>query len=162
VNFSKKIQSDLPAGCRQHVVLAAAILLVVVATGRAQQIPTGHATDFVSSTYHEPPNERQVKVRLSGAEAAPLPGGLLDVKQLRLETFSETGKPEIIVTAPRCVFDPVDNFASSSGHLVLQSADGQVRMDGDGFLWRQADNSLTISNNVHTVIKAGSWKLNFP
>jgi hypothetical protein len=44
----------------------------------------------------------------------------------------------------------------------LQSADGQIRTDGDGFLWQQADNSLTISNNVHTVIKTGSLKMTLP
>jgi hypothetical protein len=142
-------------------VLAAMILFIALAN-RAQQIPGGHATDFTSSTYFEPPHEQQVKMKLSGAEASPLPGGLLEVKSLRIETFDVTGKPEAIIQTPQCVYSPFDGVASSTGHLVLQTADGRMRTEGDGFWWQQSDNSLTISNNAHTVVKAGVWKMTLP
>ena len=118
----------------------------------AQSVPVGHATDFTSSTYYESPHETQVKIRLSGAEASPLPGGLLDVKQLRIETFSVNGKPEVIVHAPQCTYAPLDGVASSAGPLEMRTGDGKLRVEGEGFLWRQGDSSLTISNHVHTVI----------
>ena len=35
----------------------------------------------------------------------------------------------------------------------LQTGDGKFRVEGDGFLWRQNDSFLTISNHVHTVIE---------
>lgn len=140
----------------------AAIFFIAVWADRAQQIPGGHATDFVSNTYYEPPHEQQVKMRLSGAEASPLPGGLLDVKQLRIEIFAVDGKLEATIRAPQCTYALMDGFASSAGHLEMQSSDGKIRTEGDGFLWRQNDNSLTISNNVYTVIKAGVWKLSVP
>ena len=38
--------------------------------------------------------QQQMKSRLSGAEAQPEPGGLLVIKQLKLETFNPNGKPE--------------------------------------------------------------------
>jgi hypothetical protein len=56
----------------------------------------------------------------------------------------------------------LDGIASSPGHLELQSGDGNMDTTGDGFLWRQSDYSLTISNNVHTVIKTGFFKLIAP
>jgi len=39
------------------------------------------------------------------------------------------------------------------GRLKLRTGDGNYRVTGEGFLWRQNDSSLTISNNVRTVIE---------
>ncbi|HZI31888.1 MAG TPA: hypothetical protein VFF11_06085 [Candidatus Binatia bacterium] len=130
----------------------AAIFLAAAFSERAQQNPLGHATDFTSESYFEPPHEQQVKMRLSGADASPLPGGLMDVKRLRIEMFTVDGRPQLIVLAPQCTYSPLDGMASSSGKLQLQTGDGKFRVEGEGFLWRQGDSSLTISNHVHTVI----------
>mgnify|MGYP001605434527 CR=1 FL=1 len=127
-----------------------------------QQLPPAHATDFTSSTYFEPPHEQQVKLKLSGAESLPLPGAWQDIRQLKIETFTVDGKPEMIVRAPQCNFAPLDGVANSSGPIELQTGDGKFRLSGEGFLWRQEDNSLTISNNVHTVIQAGTFRLSAP
>jgi hypothetical protein len=43
--------------------------------------------------------------------------------------------------------------ANSPGHLQVQTGDGKFRVEGDGFLWRQSDSFLTISNNVRTVVE---------
>lgn len=120
---------------------------------RAQQNTMSSATDFTSVERYEAPNQQQVKTRLSGAEAWPLSGGLLEVKRFKLESFATNGRPEVIITAPQCVYDQVNGLASSPGHLQLQSGDGKLRVEGDGFLWRQNDSLLTISNRVHTVIE---------
>jgi hypothetical protein len=141
--------------------MLAAFLFAAIA-GRAQLNPIGHATDFTSESYYEAPHETQVKMRLSGAEASPLPGGLLDVKQLRLEMFSETGRTNAVVEAPDCNYSPMDGVASSSGPLTMHTGDGRFRVEGEGFLWRQNDSSLTISNRVHTVIASKYWKLTAP
>ena len=118
---------------------------------RAQQTPGG----FTSVEYFAQPNQTQIKSRLSGAEAQPLPGGLLVIKQLKLETFNTNGSPQAIVKAPECVYDTQHNTANSAGHLLLQSGDGKIRTEGDGFLWRQDDSFLTISNHVHIMIETG-------
>ena len=89
-----------------------------------------------------------MKSRLSGAEAQPLPGGLLAIKQLKLETFDSDGKPEIVVDAPECIYDTLNGMASSPGQLQVQTGDGKIRVEGEGFLWRQNDSFLTISNHV--------------
>lgn len=127
-------------------------------TVRAQQTTTGHANDFSSVEYFEPPHQTLMKSRLSGAEAQPLAGGLLVIKQLKLETFDTNGTPGLIVKAPECVYDTLHGVASSPGHLRLETSDASSHVEGDGFLWRQANSFLTISNNVQTVIETGPKK----
>jgi len=135
-----------------RVLAVNAILLSAVPDGRTQQGGVQHASDFTSVEYFEPPRQQQMKSRLSGAEAQPEAGGLLVIKQLKLETFSPDGKPEIVVTAPECVYDTFNHVANSAGHLQLRADGGKLCVEGDGFLWRQNDSFLTISNHVRTVI----------
>lgn len=134
------------------------ILLFALPNGLPQQTGVHHASDFTSIEYFEPPQQQQMKSRLSGAEAQPQAGGLLVIKQLKLETFDASGKPEMIVNAPECVYDTFQHTASSAGHLEAQSGDGRYRVEGDGFLWRQNDSFLTISNHAYSVIKTSVGK----
>jgi hypothetical protein len=146
----------------QAVLLAA--ILFAAADNRAQPGALGGVKDlhapagFTSEQYFEPPHEQQVKMRLSGAAAEPLPGGLLDVKELRVEMFTTDGRNEAVVQAPQCTYAPFDGVASSAGSVALRSGDGKTRVTGDGFWWRQSDNSLTISNHVHMVSETGILK----
>jgi hypothetical protein len=137
---------------------AGAGLLFAAAPGvRAQQNGVQHANNFTSTEYYGPPHQQQIKSTLSGAEALPQPGGLLIVKQLKLEMFSLDGKLEWVVNAPECVYDTFKGVANSPGHLEVRSGDGKFRVEGnEGFLWRQSDNFLTISNNQRTVIENGA------
>jgi hypothetical protein len=135
-----------------------AVLGFAIVATRAQQNTSGHASDFTSVEYYEAPHQQQIKSRLSGAEALPEPGGLLVVKQLKLETFDLNGKPEIVVDAPECTYDMLNGVANSPGHLQLRIGDGKIRTEGDGFLWRQTNSFLTISNHVRTVIEISQEK----
>jgi len=47
-------------------------------------------------------------------------------------------------------------------YMALQTGDGKFHVEGDGFLWRQNDQLLIISNNVHTVIKSGVLQFSPP
>jgi hypothetical protein len=134
--------------------LAGLAWLSAVNSGWAQadSLPLGYATNFSSVAYFEPPHELQVKARLSGTEASPLPGALFDLKQMKVEKFSTEGRLEAIVEAPQCVYAPLDHVATSPGHLELRSGDGKFKVEGDGFLWEEGEQSLVISNHVHTVI----------
>jgi hypothetical protein len=125
---------------------------------RAQQGTAGHASDFSSVEYFEPPHQTLMKSRLSGAEAQPQAGGLLVIKQLKLEMFDTNGTVEMVVKAPDCVYDTMHGVASSPGHLRLETGDGKSHVEGDGFLWRQTNSFLAISNNVHTVIETAPGK----
>jgi hypothetical protein len=136
------------------LVLSALMALGIFAVAtRAQQNTAGHASDFSSVEYFEPPHQQLMKSRLSGAEAQPQAGGLLVIKQLKLEMFNTNGATEVVVKAPDCIYDTLHGLASSPGHLRLETGDGKSHVEGDGFLWRQTNSFLTISNNVHTVIE---------
>ena len=143
-------------GCSPRLLklISCALVILFFAAGnnRAQTMAGGRASDFTSVEYFDAPHELQMKSRLSGAEASPEAGGLLIIRQFKLEKFDENGRREIVVTAPECVYDTLNGVASSAGKLQLQTGDGKIRVEGEGFLWRQADSSLTISNDVRTVI----------
>jgi len=140
---------------------AGAGLLFAVALGvRAQPNGLQHANNFTSTEYYGPTNQQQIKSILSGAEALPQPGGLLIIKQLKLEMFNPDGELEWVVNAPECVYDTFKGVANSPGHLEVRTGDGKFRVEGDGFLWRQSDSFLTISNRVRTVIEVSSEKKN--
>jgi hypothetical protein len=128
---------------------------------RPQPDVVGHASDFTSVEYYPAPNQQQIKSRLSGAEAQPLPGGLLAIKQLKLETFGADGKSEIVVKAPECLYDQMGGTASSAGQLQVLYQEGKIRVEGKGFLWRQNDSFLTISNRISTVLQFGPGRMNY-
>lgn len=138
------------------------ILILFAIFSHAQQLPVQvkHATGFSSNMYFEPPNERKVKMKLSGAEAAPLPGGLLDVKDLSVEIFNTNGVREVSALAPQCTYALLDGVANSSGHVEMHSGDGKISVSGEGFLFvcRPDATSLILSNHVHTVIESGLLK----
>jgi hypothetical protein len=151
------LKNEIKMGARHLVpamLLLAAILFCPAAMdSRAQDIPAGSsASDFNSVEYFEPPNQQQIKSRMSGSEADPLPSGMLLIKQLRLETYDAKGNPQLIADAPECIYDPINGVASSPGAVHMQTGNGEMRMDGEGFLWRQSVSFLTISNQVQTVI----------
>jgi hypothetical protein len=140
--------------------IAGAMLVLAAEESRAQSNVVAHASDFMSVEYYPAPNQQQVKSRLSGAEAQPLPGGLLAIKQLKLETFGADGRSEIVVQAPECLYDQLGGTASSSGRLQVQYQEGKIRVEGEGFLWRQTDSFLTISNRISTVLEFGAGSIN--
>lgn len=119
-------------------------------------------SNFTSVEYYPAPNQTRVKTRLTGADAQPLAGGLLVIQQLKLESVNTNGNTQAVVEAPECIYDTQNHTANSAGHLRLQNGDGKIRLEGDGFLWRQDDSFLTISNHVHTVIESRIWRMNAP
>jgi hypothetical protein len=133
--------------------IMSAFMVLGIDAVRAQEGGGSHASDFSSVEYFEAPHQQQMKSRLSGAEAQPLAGGLLSIKQLKLETFNTNGSPAMVVEAPECVYDTLNGTANSPGYLQLRTFDGNFRVEGEGFLWRQNEHSLTISNQVQTVIE---------
>lgn len=116
------------------------------------QTDLGTVKNFTLPEYYDPPHESQLKSLLHGAVAVPQPGGKILIKELRLETFGENGEPGVIVEAKECVYDNASRTASSPTLLRMHSADGRIFLEGEGFLWRQTNSNLTISNRVRTII----------
>ena len=116
-------------------------------------------TGITSEQYYDPPNETKLKLRFSGASLAPLPGGLQEVTGVRIEYFGTNGLTNVCAQTPKCELEPVEGVASSAGRLEIRSGDGKFSLAGDGFLLRQTEMTLTISNHVHTVVKLGTNSL---
>jgi hypothetical protein len=144
-----------PASRVTLMLLAGAVLFWGPGPQAAQPAPSGHAPGFASIDYYPTPNQMQMRSRLSGTEAQPLAGGVLMVKQLKLEMFAVNGQRQVVVNAPECVYDTLKGTAASAGDLLLENGDGKIRIEGKGFLWRQNDSVLTISNQVRTTIESG-------
>ena len=145
-----------PGGKQFWLALAAMLVFIAALTNRAQQIPMGHATAFSSDMYFDSPNEEKVQMRLSGAEALPLPGGALDVKNLKVETFLTNGVMQMRAESPQCTYRVLDGVAESPGHIEMQSGDGKLHLAGDGYriVLKHEEMSLNLSNHVHTVIES--------
>ena len=108
--------------------------------------------NFTTAEYYDAPHQTQMKLRLSGAEGQPLTDGLLLIKQFQLESFNTNGSTQAVIEAPECIYDAQHDTADSAGRLWARSGDGRIILEGDGFLWRQDESFLTISNNVRTLI----------
>lgn len=135
--------------------LAGAAAVALLARNLIAQSPLaalGSVSDFTTSEYFDKPFEDKVRTTISGAEAQPQPGGKFRIKQLKLERFHETGERWILVQSPECLYDSKERTASSPAHLTVQTGDGRILVEGVGFLWRETNSSLTISNRVRTVI----------
>lgn len=112
------------------------------------------AEGFQAADFFGPPYETQMKSLLKGAQARPLDNGLLLLVQAVLETFRETGERELMVQAPECLYDTTNKTANSAGPMHAQTADSKFSIEGEGFLWRQTNSILFISNNVHTIVQS--------
>ena len=135
----------LGATALAFALVAGAVLL------RAQPVPFGgHVTDFSVPDFYPPPNQNQVRSMLRSAEAEPLPGGLVRLKDAKLESFQVDGVRTLTIFAADCLYDTVKRTASSAGSLRLESGDGQLRIEGTGFLWQQTNSVLIISNQQRT------------
>ena len=144
---------------RRFALLLIAAVPLAATVNRAQQLPIASgASDFNSVQYYKAPHEQDIQRLFSGSEAEPLPGGLLLIKQVKIENFDLTGKLQVVAEAPECVYDPVNGVANSPGEVHVRSGDGKMKIDGEGFLWRQNDSIFTISNQVETVIEKPATK----
>jgi len=138
--------------CGWLLALAGALAICTLALW-AQPVPFGRIKNFSVPEYYAPPNHNQVKSLISGTEAEPQPEGRFLIKELKAEMFRENGERGIVINAPECLYDSAKREASSAGRLQMQSGDGRLFIEGEGFLWRQDDSTLIISNRVHSVIQ---------
>lgn len=135
------------------------VLALVLPISRAQQPLGGKIKNFTAgSDFYPPPHQAQMKALLQGAEAQLQASQLVAVTQLKLQTFRQDGLRELIVQAPECLYDAEQRQASSAGPLRVQSGNEKMSIEGEGFLFRQTNSSLIISNQVHTVIEPGAMQ----
>ena len=100
----------------------------------------------------------KIKSLLTGEKATPQKNGYILVEEARLETYVYDGGSrniDLIIEAPRCLFNFRTRVASSAGNMKVSRADGQAAIEGRGFVWDQRSSTLVISNDVQTVMKNG-------
>lgn len=138
----------------QLVLVSIFYLLFSLATGSAQSSAEGSFKRFQAPLeYFPPPHELQIKSFLEGAEAEPGPDGLIYIRDAKLQTFQENGTNEMTVIAPNCIFDTKQQTVNSAGPLQVQTADDKLLLRGtEGFIWRQTNSDLFISNRVDTIV----------
>jgi lipopolysaccharide export system protein LptA len=109
--------------------------------------------DYTYPQYHPPPNETQLKSLLKGARARPLDpqANRTLVTKASLENFETNGVSKLIVEAAECLSDKIQGTVNSSNALRVFTRDGKFFIEGIGFLWRQTNSFLFISNKVHTI-----------
>ena len=129
------------------------VLLTAVAGLPGQMLNFGRVKDFSVPDYFDPPNQNQLKSRLSGKEAEPQRGGLFVIKEIKLESFRLDGFCEFRITAPACTYDTQRRTAYSASEVHLESGDGSLVVEGRGFLWQQTNSLIIISNDQRTVIR---------
>ena len=135
---------------RAFVVLVALGFVCSAKLGRSQ--PVGSGQGFKFTEYYDAPHETQLKSMLEATRAKRLPDGKVQAEDAKYRTYRVSGEGEMTVEAPQCLYDPGQRIISSSGPLHVQTADGKFSIDGEGFLWRQTNSTLLVSNRVHTII----------
>ncbi len=136
--------------------LVAALLAL---TAQAQVTIQGQLKNFKFPDYYPAASPRQtnqqLRTLLSGAQAWQQPGGQVQIKGLRIETFREDGRPELNVKAADCVFDIRTREAVGAGRLEVSSANGLYALEGEGFRWWQSNAMLVVSNRVVATLRRG-------
>jgi lipopolysaccharide export system protein LptA len=105
----------------------------------------------------KPGQTNRLKSLVIGEEATPqVAGSALTsvlIKGLRLINVREDGVTNLVAEAKRCKYSDADRCVTSDDDLQIKSGDGKLFIEGRGFLWRQTNQSLVISNQVHTLIR---------
>ncbi len=135
-----------------RVVFGALIIVSVFFKQSSQVQAQASSKGFRVAEPHEPPYQNQIKYVLTGAEGLQLKDGKVLLKQVKMETFTKTGERESIASAPECIVDTIKKALNSAGPVQMQTADGKFLLQGEGFLLRQTNLSMVISNKVQTTL----------
>lgn len=86
----------------------------------------------------------ELKAKLSGASARPLPGGELEIRELRVETYRDS-ELQAVLTTPACRYRQGDDSVISTNSFAVQLADERGQLEGQGFHLRLAAKEVSSS-----------------
>lgn len=129
------------------------ILLVLLICSFSLLAQQTTVKDFSVPEYFDAPHETQVKSLLEGAEAEPGSNGMVLIRKAKIQTFTETGAPQMTVRAPLCFFDTKQQTVSSTGRFELETSDSKLALEGQGFFFQRTNSNLIISNQVRTQVR---------
>jgi lipopolysaccharide export system protein LptA len=92
---------------------------------------------------------------LTGTGARTQPDGTVFLETARVEHTYPAGPTnvQLVIRATRCLVDLRQNRVSSAEALQVSTGDGQLALEGVGFLWLQATSELVVSNQVRTRLR---------
>lgn len=92
---------------------------------------------------------------LTGTGARTQPDGTVFLDTARVEHTYPAGltNVQLVIQATRCLVDLRQNQVSSAEGLQVSTGDGQLALEGVGFLWLQATSELVVSNQVRTRLR---------
>ncbi|MGZ4961092.1 MAG: LptA/OstA family protein [Limisphaerales bacterium] len=113
--------------------------------------------NFRKIFYRNTPQGKVPEAICSGAEANPLTGSQLELKDFTLETLRGQ-ETQFIAKAPQCVIDVKEEYATSAGPVSGFTATTNFYIQGVGFLCTKSNSLLVISNQVETRIQKSVLK----
>jgi lipopolysaccharide export system protein LptA len=129
------------------LLFAPALLLMPLAPSLAQL--SGRATGFVAPSPADAEGNRDI---IRGDTFRTLPGGLIEIGGLTIETYRQHQK-DLIIQASNCLYNRSQAAAYSDGTLEVMTAGERFSVQGQGFRWQQKGSLLTISNAVQMVVR---------
>ncbi|MCW5555557.1 MAG: hypothetical protein KIS67_25770 [Verrucomicrobiae bacterium] len=117
------------------------------------QAAQGAASSFNVTEYYPAPHHTQKKLQVIADEARFAADKTARLTRMKLQTFREDGQRDLVIEAPDCLYDQTRRVASSPGRLQVQTGDERFSVEGLGFLWRQEESSLVISNEVRSLVQ---------
>jgi lipopolysaccharide export system protein LptA len=151
---SKRTRVSFPTRAAAWAALLAVAWLVpgTYRLVQAQVSVTGRSKNFVA-----PVTDAQGrKTVLRGQDVNPVGTGQLAITKMQAETYRGQEK-DMIVEAPKCLYNTKANVATSPGALSIHTADGGFSLQGESFRWELGDSRLTsklvLSNQVHALVR---------
>ena len=137
-----------------RVVLALALLAGVPARGAEEdEEAVQTVTGFRVPEYDA---QNNLKSQLFGAFAKVLPGGLIDITDLKMEFFQD-GKLDMTVTAPQCTYDQDGGVAKSDAEVEIVRENMVVT--GRGFSWEGKAQRFQILHEAKVVLKQARQRM---
>ena len=140
------------AAAAAAVLAAGSVLASAPAAGPSAK-PAAAVRGRFRVPFYDSRNPQRLLSELAGEGAKLEPNGRIRLQSARVFTFDAQGRTNLIVYATNCVFDPARRAAESAEPLRVESGDGRLTLEGRGFLWRQTNNALVISNEVRTLLR---------
>jgi len=85
---------------------------------------------------------------LKGTDAQPLGNKLFEITAPKVTSFGASNNVEMMIEAPKCIYDSGSNVAYSDSELSFKTTDRRFSIQGKGWRWDPSVSHLTISNQV--------------
>lgn len=131
----------------RRIAMGVVLALALSAGGAEDEEPVQTVTGFRVPEYDA---QNNLKSQLFGAFAKVLPGGLIDITDLKMEFFQD-GKVDMTVTAPQCTYDQDGGAAKSD--TDVQIARENMVVTGKGFSWEGKTQRFKIFSQARVVLK---------